>query len=163
MFNNKEAFEHNPKFNWIYNTTHLLDFQKIQWSPYKTDTFKFKCKMFTYLDCVNSEIFLETGEHQCTEVSLAVVKGEVKWMSTDLEGNLKLKIYSLLSLKMSKFTGVITFLHDNKNIWAANLIIREPIYNALPKDIQNKIVKVCNGKNWGHSDIHVIKEELEHS
>lgn len=163
MFNNKEAFENNPKYNWVYNTTHLLDFQKIEWSPYKTAKFKFKCKMFAYLDDVNSEFYLSHGDFPCSEVSVAVVKGEVKWMSMDLEGNLKLKMYSLISMKMSKYTGMVTFLHDNKNIWAANLTIRQEVYNSLNKDIQNKITKVCNGKNWGHSDIHVIREELEHS
>lgn len=161
MHDNKETFEENSKHNWVYNTTHLLDFQKIAWSPYKTEDYKYKAKMFSYLDNVDSVIYLKVGEFNCEEVTFAVVKGEVKWASNDIGGNLKLKAYSFISLKLSKFTGVITFLHDLENIWAANLIIRKETFDSLNKDIQTKITKVCHGKNWGHSDIHIIREMEE--
>lgn len=160
MLSNMEAYESNQKYNWVYNTINLLDFQKIQWSPYKTETFMYRAKMFTYLDGVESQIFLEDGDIPCEEVSLAVVKGEVKWYSNNnIDGGLKLKIHALISLKMSKYTGVLTILHSKDSIWAASLTMKQSLFDEQPKEIQNKILKVCNGKTWGHCETHTQKQD----
>jgi hypothetical protein len=130
------------KYNWVYQISTLLSLQHIKWSLFRTDTYKYSIKNVN-LPEFTDRIFIEYDPTIKNEVSLFLNKGDIKWQSSEIEGSIKLKLYSILSAQLSKFVGILKVEYNEELILGLKLNYSEiDIVNA-PKEVVTKLERLC--------------------
>lgn len=137
----KQAFDAFPKYNWVYQTPRVLDAQQIKWSLFQDETFIHPLPALN-IEGSKDEIFIETPieEYTCTDVLIS--KGDLKWTSTEIEGNVKLKLYAILSAHFTKFSGLIHLRHTHDMILTMSLSVTQDQFIEYPKDVRTKLNKM---------------------
>jgi len=130
------------KYNWVYQTSTLLSLQHIRWSLFRTDTYKYSIKNVN-LPEFTDRIFIEEDPTIKHEVSLFLNKGDIKWQSNDIEGSIKLKLYSILSAQLSKFVGILKVEYTDDVIVGLKLNYSEVDIINAPKEVVSKLEKLC--------------------
>lgn len=166
----KEAWALYPKYRWLYNTGQLLDYQKVEWSPFITNQHLTVLHNFS----IDRDVIVHhsvRSDYQPTEGDIytvdlqgdritstaVIVKGEVRWIAmhekdsgqlTSPIGDIELRISALAILHLSKFTGIITV--DT----AGNIIVNVRL-RALPEladtygdEWKKKAVRLYSKRQW---------------
>jgi len=161
--NDEVAYELYPKYNWVYSTSRLLDFQSIAWAPFKM------CKLTQRLDefQLNSDghepgaIYTQeiAGDKLTTDV--AIMKGEIKWAAhhkiedgkkvlvDTLRGDIELRVSAMATMHFQKFAGVISVDTIGTAIIAVRLCMTADVVEQYPEDWLKRVLRIYNRRPWG--------------
>ena len=137
----KDAFNFFHKYNWVYQTTVLMDDQGIKWSPFKDEVFNTALPILNIEDSTDN-IYISESLSDIDSLSLLIYRGEVKWASKPLEGSIKLRLYAIMAKHLMKFSGIINIKHDHNVIVGLSLSFNEEDYVSYPKEVKTKIEKI---------------------
>lgn len=127
----KEAWLRHPKINWMYDTSRLLESQKVDWTPFKTDISE-NSLLSNYIDKdfsvekVTKKDKTEPGKIYTNDITLptktidvAIRKGKLKWLNDrngdKISGDTELKINSLCMLHLQRYFGFASIELDKNN------------------------------------------------
>lgn len=152
--NDYEAWEHYPRYNWMYVTTRLLDAQRIKWSPFRTELYSESVPVFTLhsevTHLLDGEVFIEPdhGRHVFSEALIR--KGELKWLAhfdngkfeEDINGEVELRVSAFVTLYFKKFNGIVAFETIGNHILAVKLHPTTNMLEHYPEHIVTQIRKI---------------------
>ena len=162
--NDEVAYKLYPKYNWVYSTSRLLDFQSIEWAPFLMGDLTYKLPEFP-LNKDGREpgaIYIKqpTGDKITTDV--AIMKGDIKWAKhhkinedgekeilENLRGDVELRISALSTMHFRKFAGVISVDTIGPTIVAVRLCMTTDIVNQYPEDWLKRVLRIYNRRPWG--------------
>ena len=156
-----DCWEKYPKFNWVYETTKLLDAQNVKWKPEPTGDFIYS------LDCItvgrdivvpdtlpeNNNIYVKQPIAKTfLDTEVGIQKGEVKWLQhhingdfvEDIYGEIDLRINAFVLLHLHKFNGIISIRTIDHNIYQIKLNPNKLITHKYPQEaniLANKLYK----------------------
>jgi len=146
----EEAWVGQPKLHVLHNVIALLDYQKIEWSPFKQDNLIHTVPTFTEnvtpidisFDKKTSYVYTNLGDTTArSSVNIWVNKGEIKWISATNNGDILLRVTAFVSLFCSKYSGYLK-LHITGNIITnGSIVFDSSIKNQLSEDLIKKINK----------------------
>lgn len=157
------AYEMYPRYNWVYSTSRLLDFQSITWAPFKMGKLTQRLDEFS-LNGNGQEpgaIYTQEipGDKLTTDV--VIMKGEMKWMShhkidddkkvlvDNLHGDIELRISALATMHFRKFAGVISVDTIGTTIIAVRLCMTADVVEQYPEDWLKRVLRIYNRRPWG--------------
>lgn len=164
-----------PKYRWVYDVSRLLDMQNVKWSPFATDMLQTRIvnmqfKTTTEILHTPAYIYIEshTGTSLTTEVY--VIKGEIKLLrhidkstqieTSDLIGNIELRINAFISMHFHKFTGVITIESVGNNIMSVRLMSDSNLVISTNIEISKLIKRIYKKNDVVH--INGLADQLLH-
>lgn len=128
------------KYFWVHQTSTLLDYQHIEWSFFRSEEFKYNIKNINYQD-FSDRIYIKVNPTITSSVTLFLNKGDIKWKSNEINGNVELALYSIISAKLSKFVGLIKVDFASNFIAGMSVLYTEKDIEDLPKELMSKIEK----------------------
>lgn len=172
---NYDAWKKYPKYNWVYQTTKLLELQGIKWSPFidEEKTYKIpeyslrgdisleKIKKAVQYDTNEGYIFIDELKGELILTDVAIYKGDISWIQhyknvknstillDEMNGDIKLRINAIISMHFKKYTGTISFTTIGKNIIGINLKANYDNIEHYPEDWLKKVNRLYNNKSWG--------------
>lgn len=117
----REAWEKYPRLNWVYNTTQLLDQQRIDWSPFPTEERTHALPVFNvegHFDRPFSNVYVRPLQGEVVSTVAAIAKGQMKWyrhhdhrneVIEDGRGDLVMRITSFVIMHLKKHSGIVIF------------------------------------------------------
>lgn len=171
--NDIDAWKHYPRYNWMYNTTRLLDSQNINWSPFRTDDMFVGLPIFTinedavepyYQDGIdpsvfimlNDKIFVKHDQGQNIHTEALIRKGTLKWFmhidpdtnqfTEDIIGEVELRISAFVTLYFKKFNGVVSFQTIGNQIVAVKLYPTQDMLSQYPAEVITQLKKITPKK-----------------
>lgn len=158
--NDEVAYELYPKYNWVYSTSRLLDFQKVDWTPFGGGDFT---QMHSEFPVTPSAVIFTrqlSGDRLTTDV--AVMKGDIKWakhhiinekgekeLLDELRGGVELRISALTTMHFQKFAGVISVDTIGDVIVAVRLCMTVDVVDQYPEDWLKRVLRIYNRRPWG--------------
>ena len=158
--NDEVAYKLYPKYNWVYSTSRLFDFQKIEWTPFGGGDFN---HMHTEFPVIPSAVIFTrqlAGDTLTTDV--AVMKGDIKWAKhhrvnekgekevlDELRGGVELRISALTTMHFQKFAGVISVDTIGDVIVAVRLCMTADVVDQYPEDWLKRVLRIYNRRPWG--------------
>ena len=153
-----------PRHHWVYDLSRLLDAQGLKWSPFATENNKDKIPNLILES--NAHVSYNSGyiytsmpvaDKKITEVFL--LKGEIKHIrhtdSSNLVGEIELRISAFIALHFQKFTGIITVITYGNNIYSISLRAHSDIEQETDAEIiklYKKIYKKIDSLLTGLTD-----------
>jgi hypothetical protein len=137
----KTAFLFYPKYNWVYQTTTLMDDQQIKWSPFKDEHYKTGLPILN-LESSGDKVYIQESLNDMDTVDVLIYRGELKWSSKQVEGSIKLRLYSIMAKHLMKFSGILRVKHDHNIIVGLSLSFTEEDFHTYPKEVKSKIEKI---------------------
>ena len=166
----KEAWNLYPKYRWLYNTSQLLDYQKVDWSPFPTTehlSFINNFNIDREIVCENvvesdtqpndGHIYINHTAGNRLTTTAVVVKGDVKWLTmhetdggelTSPVGDIELRISALTILHLQKFAGIITVDTVGNTIISVRLRALPEYADMYGDEWKKKVVRLYNKKQW---------------
>lgn len=161
--NDHTAYELYPKYNWVYSTSRLLDFQSIVWAPFKMGKLTQRLDEFP-LNGNGDEtgaIYTQAipGDKLTTDV--AIMKGDIKWAAhhkivdgkkilvDTLRGDIELRISAMATMHFRKFAGVISVDTIGPTIIAVRLCMTADVVDQYPDDWLKRVLRIYNRRPWG--------------
>jgi len=146
----QDCWEKYPNYNWVYNSTRLLDAQHMPWSPFETSSYSHKLKTFT-LSNDNGFIYIPDNENFSEEPLLTetIIKtGDLKWLAhyvdskfiDEINGEADLRINAFIALYLRKFTGGVSFRTRSNHIYEISLCPTKDIIDSYP-EVATKLLK----------------------
>lgn len=147
-----ECWEKYPKHRWVYDLSRLCDAQDIAWNLFASDSLTYKREIIEIEDTQgvkysSGNIFIKEpmGEHIYSEVFIS--KGEIKFTRyfdlnknvCDVKGDIELRINAFVIMHFQKFSGIITVVVVEKNIYSAHLMSLSTLASFSPDAI--KLIK----------------------
>ena len=158
--NDEVAYKLYPKYNWVYSTSRLLDFQKIEWTPFGGGEFNQQHPEFPVIPTAIIYTKQLAGEKLTTDV--AVMKGDIKWAKhhiinekgekevlDELRGGVELRISALTTMHFQKFAGVISVDTIGDVIVAVRLCMTADVVDQYPEDWLKRVLRIYNRRPWG--------------
>ena len=158
--NDEVAYKLYPKYNWVYSTSRLLDFQKVDWTPFGGGDFT---QMHSEFPVTPSAVIFTrqlSGDRLTTDV--AVMKGDIKWakhhiinekgekeLLDELRGGVELRISALTTMHFQKFAGVISVDTIGDVIVAVRLCMTVDVVDQYPEDWLKRVLRIYNRRPWG--------------
>jgi hypothetical protein len=118
------------RHRWVYDMSRLLDAQKISWSPWCHGPYQHRVSASQLDHSTAAEdsgyIYLDHAISHTETTDVAIVRGEIKNIiheNTDssVQGDIELKLTAFVILYFQKFTGVISFVTQDTNIYRIHL------------------------------------------
>ena len=159
--NDEVAYKLYPKYNWVYSTSRLLDFQNVEWTPFGGGLFTQQHGEFP-ITGGGGIIYTRpmVGDKLTTDV--AVMKGDIKWAKhhsisdngdkevlDDLRGDVELRISALTTMHFRKFAGVISVDTIGPIIVGVRLCMTADIVDQYPEDWLKRVLRIYNRRPWG--------------
>lgn len=170
LLSDNEVWKSLPKLRWVYNTTNILDIQKVEWSPSEVPnsvalpTFSFSDNNTLDDHLKNSGyIFVPPLGEEHIIIDTVISKGDIKWQQyrsydkcvmnqevlDHINGEIKLKIDAFIRLNFNKFYGFINFETIGKTIVAIRLKpAKDVMQNFYPPNWNDNLIRVLNKKAW---------------
>ena len=172
--NDEVAYKLYPKYNWVYSTSRLLDFQNIEWAPFSMGDLTFRLQEWPFsgvpihIEPLNKfgheagAIYIRepVGDKLTTDV--AIMKGDIKWakhhilndegekeLLTDLRGDVELRISALATMHVRKFAGVISVDTIGPAIVGVRLCMTADVVDQYPEDWLKRVLRRYNRRPWG--------------
>ncbi|MGV7235138.1 MAG: hypothetical protein ACQ9ET_02670 [Nitrosomonadaceae bacterium] len=159
--NDEVAYKLYPKYNWVYSTSRLLDFQKVEWTPFSGGDFT---QMHSEFPITGSggAIYTRPMEGEVLTTDVVAMKGDIKWAKhhtlnedgtkevlDDLRGNVELRISALTTMHFQKFAGVISVDTIGNVIVAVRLCMTADVVDQYPEDWLKRVLRIYNRRPWG--------------
>lgn len=158
--NDEVAYKLYPKYNWVYSTSRLLDFQKVEWTPFGGGQFTHQHAEFPVTP--TAVIYTQPLEGEKLTTDVAVMKGDIKWAKhhiinddgkpevlDDLRGDVELRISALTTMHFQKFAGVISVDTIGSVIVAVRLCMTVDVIDQYPEDWLKRVLRIYNRRPWG--------------
>ncbi len=158
--NDEVAYKLYTKYNWVYSTSRLLDFQKVEWTPFGGGEFTHQHPEFPVIPTAMVYTKQLAGEKLTTDV--AVMKGDIKWAKhhiinekgekevlDELRGGVELRISALTTMHFQKFAGVISVDTVGDVIVAVRLCMTADVVDQYPEDWLKRVLRIYNRRPWG--------------
>jgi len=163
----EECWIKYPKFRWMYETTKLLESQNKKWSFVKDNKFNCVLQMTSFNRAFNNvflkysstiklgEIYVEDADNiNAMHTDVLIQKGEIKWFTHHLYGQVKknidpsieLRITAFIIMHFSKWNGVVSIKTIDNVIYAVKLMPSE-LLNFYPEDVKKEINKIYKIKS----------------
>ena len=163
--NDEVAYKLYPKYNWVYSTSRLLDFQHIEWSPFVMGDLTHKLYEFPFNIGPASQtgcIYISEPEGDKLTTDVAIMKGQIKWakhhiinedgdkeLLDELRGGLELRISALATMHFQKFAGVISVDTIGSVIVAVRLCMTADVVDQYEDDWLKRVLRIYNRRPWG--------------
>ena len=161
--NDEVAYELYPKYNWVYSTSRLLDFQSIKWSPFAMGSLTYPLQEFTVAsgDSRSGVIYTSELHGEALTTDVAVMKGDIKWAAhhhiedgkkvlvENLRGDIELRISAMATMHFQKFAGVISVDTIGPTIIAVRLRMSTDVVDQYPEDWIKRVLRIYNRRPWG--------------
>jgi hypothetical protein len=163
--NDIECYLRYTRHNWVYNTTSLLDAQKIKWSLIHTNEFdhtianklidqtNIVIEQDLSSDEVNSGIYIKKPQGNQCITDVVIQKGDIKWMKThkngefiENKGDVDLRIHAFVVLYFKKFNGCISVETIGNEIYVCHLHPTVNMIGLFPENVKLLIKKIFNKK-----------------
>lgn len=141
-----ECWDKYPRYNWVYNTSRLLDAQHVKWSPFKTDDLPDHIPAFSFHS--DSHLYYKDPKEPLIHSEAIIYTGTVKWLAhhkdaglqEELVGEVDLRINAFATCYLPRFSGIVTFTTSSNIIYDLKL---RPSYDLLPyyPDKSIKLIK----------------------
>lgn len=157
------AYELYPKYNWVYSTSRLLDFQSIEWSPFSMGKLTQRLDEFPLNKDGHEPGAIYTqeiaGDKLTTDV--VIMKGELKWAAhhkiedsnkilvDTLSGDIELRVSAMATMHFQKFAGVISVDTIGTTIVAVRLCMTADVVEQYPEDWLKRVLRIYNRRPWG--------------
>ncbi len=161
--NDHVAYELYPKYNWVYSTSRLLDFQSIKWAPFVSGVLTHRLPEFPLNEDGHDPGSIYTnalvGDALTTDV--VVMKGAIKWaahhhiedgkkvLNDNLRGDIELRISAMATMHFQKFAGVISVDTVGPTIIAVRLCMTADVVDQYPEDWIKRVLRIYNRRPWG--------------
>ena len=161
--NDEVAYQLYPKYNWIYSTSRLLDFQNIKWAPFYFGDINYELPEFAMNPGPAGRGAIYTkelhGDRLTTDV--VIMKGLIKWAAhhkiedgnkvlvDDLRGDIELRISAMATMHFQKFAGVISVDTIGPTIIAVRLCMTADVVDQYPEDWIKRVLRIYNRRPWG--------------
>jgi hypothetical protein len=158
--NDEVAYKLYPKYNWVYSTSRLLDFQKIAWTPFEGGQFTHELTEFPVAS--GGVIYTQPLAGDVLTTDVAVMKGDIKWAKhhkidetgkkevlDNLRGDVELRISALTTMHFQKFAGVISVDTIGSVIVAVRLCMTVDVVDQYPEDWLKRVLRIYNRRPWG--------------
>jgi hypothetical protein len=153
----------NEKYNWVYSTSRLLDFQNIKWAPFAHGNLTYRLQEFTVEsgDSRSGAIYTSELHGDALTTDVAVMKGDIKWAAhhhiedgkkvilDDLRGDIELRISAMATMHFQKFAGVISVDTIGPTIVAVRLRMSTDVVDQYPEDWIKRVLRIYNRRPWG--------------
>lgn len=159
--NDEVAYKLYPKYNWVYSTSRLLDFQKVEWTPFGGGLFTQQHTEFPVIGGCGY-IYTMPLEGEVLTTDVAVMKGDIKWAKhhiineqgekavlDELRGGVELRISALTTMHFQKFAGVISVDTIGNVITSVRLCMTVDVVDQYPEDWLKRVLRIYNRRPWG--------------
>jgi len=162
--NDEVAYKLYPKYNWVYSTSRLLDFQNIEWAPFLMGDLTYKLLEFA-LNKDGREpgaIYIRPPVGDALTTDVAIMKGDIKWAKhhtisdkgekevlAELRGDVELRISALSTMHFRKFAGVISVDSIGPSIIGVRLCMTADVVDQYPGDWLKRVLRIYNRRPWG--------------
>ena len=161
--NDEVAYKLYPKYNWVYSTSRLLDFQNIEWAPFLMGDLTYKLPEFP-LNKDGREpgaIYISEPSGDKLTTDIAIMKGSIKWAKhhnivdgekvvlDDLRGDIELRISALATMHFRKFAGVISVDTIGNAIVGVRLCMTADVVDQYEEDWLKRVLRIYNRRPWG--------------
>ena len=161
--NDEVAYQLYPKYNWVYSTSRLLDFQGLKWAPFKLGDLTYHLQEFTVEkgDSRSGAIFTNELHGDALTTDVVIMKGDIKWAKhhtyefgnktvlDDLRGDIELRISAMATMHFQKFAGVISVDTVGPTIIAVRLCMTADVVDQYPEDWIKRVLRIYNRRPWG--------------
>ena len=168
-----ECYNKYPRHNWVYNTTRLLDAQKIHWGLIYTPELnhimpnKLLGQELVDIQCVEGNrtglmepgIYISKPEGQRVFTDVIIQKGDIKWMKShhglfidENYGDVDLRIQAFVVLYFKKFNGCISFETIGNEIYACHLCPTITMVESYPDEAKMLLKKIFNKRKISEMD-----------
>lgn len=158
------AYKMYPKYNWVYSTSRLLDFQRVEWSPFRMGDLVQRFDEFPLnkdgRDPGSIYTKLMVGDALTTDV--VIMKGSIKWAKhhklnknnerivlNELKGDIELRISALAAMHFQKFAGVISVDTIGTTIVGVRLCMTADVVSQYEDDWLKRVLRIYNKRPWG--------------
>jgi len=157
--NDEVAYRLYPKYNWVYSTSRLLDFQSIEWAPFEMGNLTHKLNEFPFDD--NGSVYVHPLAGDALTTDVAIMKGDIKWAAhhtivdgkkvlvDELRGGIELRISALATMHFQRFAGVISVDTIGTTIIAVRLCMTADVVDLYPEDWLKRVLRIYNRRPWG--------------
>ena len=161
--NDEVAYQLYPKYNWVYSTSRLLDFQSIEWAPFMMGNLTQRLEEFP----LNKDghqpgaIYTRKLEGDALTTDVAIMKGDLKWAAHHkiedgkkvlvdaLRGDIELRVSALATMHFQRFAGVISVDTIGTTIIAVRLCMTADVVELYPEDWLKRVLRIYNRRPWG--------------
>lgn len=159
--NDEVAYRLYPKYNWVYSTSRLLDFQHIEWAPFEIGDLTHALPEFPFNKAtLSANIYTKNLDGEMLTTDVAIMKGEIKWAAHHitnhgkkvidrLRGDVELRISALATMHFQKFAGVISVDTIGNVIIAVRLCMTAEVVDQYPDDWLKHVLRIYNRRPWG--------------
>jgi len=171
--NDEVAYKLYPKYNWVYSTSRLLDFQNIEWAPFEMGDLTYRLREFPFSGVATGNQPLNKYGHEAGSIyikepagdnlttDIAIMKGSIKWAKhhnvvdgekvvlDELRGDIELRISALATMHFRKFAGVISVDTIGNAIVGVRLCMTADIVDQYEEDWLKRVLRIYNRRPWG--------------
>ena len=163
--NDEVAYKLYPKYNWVYSTSRLLDFQHVEWAPFEMGDLTNRHYEFPFNVAPGlraGHIFTREFEGDKLTTDVAIMKWQIKWAKhhkindagekeilDELSGVLELRISALATMHFQKFAGVISVDTIGNIIVAVRLCMTADVVDQYEDDWLKRVLRIYNRRPWG--------------
>ena len=171
--NDEVAYKLYPKYNWVYSTSRLLDFQNIEWAPFEMGDLTYRVQEWPFSGIATGHTPLNAYGHEAGSVyikepvgdnlttDVAIMKGSIKWAKhhnitdgekhvlDELRGDIELRISALATMHFRKFAGVISVDTIGNVIVGVRLCMTADIVDQYEEDWLKRVLRIYNRRPWG--------------
>jgi hypothetical protein len=150
-----QTWEKYNKLKHLLQSTTLLDFQHVEWSPFSTNIASFPIDIFP---CSESKIYISKHTENKMISHVVICKGEIKQINhfdtnynpaDNLQGELDLKIGAFVASSFKKMSCIITVHSIGNTIIKIDL---HPDFDYLDREDNQEnikaIKKLYNRREW---------------
>lgn len=158
--NDEVAYKLYPKYNWVYSTSRLLDFQNITWTPFGGGEFTLMHSEFPVTGG-GGAIYTKPMPGDKLTTDIAIMKGSIKWAKhhnvvdgekqvlDELRGDIELRISALATMHFRKFAGVISVDTIGNAIVGVRLCMTADVVDQYEEDWLKRVLRIYNRRPWG--------------
>lgn len=173
----QEAWVKYPKLNWLYHTHRLMEFQKIEWTPFATDEASVALESNSLhsgtlmisnelTHSVNTRVYIEEmidAHDTRNKIDIVVHKGVIveeihytessyghiiKRDSSSIAGKIELLMQSLIAWHFDKFSGIVSFEYVDGIIIAVRLTVHPKAKEFYPDHVLRNLNGLYTKKKW---------------